>query len=294
MDWSNIFNAAIYGAIGGGVGALVGALLAAPFQKMKIGKMTATIFTVAGVVIGYNVAEPLLKPYIGDHVSALVGKSSSEKAIEDIIAELRTDPLLEAILDKEPMLEGEFRTDLLQILENETDAKKARKSAFSITYEQVSSRLSYYLARGRDEDIIAFTSVVVDLMNYLKLADPQFCHRFFYDPSSLSGIELPELKAKFGGTRHQVQQEAAALVVNNAFEQIPVYDEQAALLTVKRAGEHVYEVLGDDLIGLINVGGQKPKNDEEAAAACAATSGLFQLMLDSDNAADAIRHIYRL
>ncbi len=289
--WEQIGAAAIYGAIGGGVGALLGALLATPFRRTRFAQTATTILTVAFVVIGINVAEPLLKPYIGQY---LPQPASQDEVLDAFLTEAREDPMLTALFAKEPVREGELRATLKEILETETRADKVRDRAFKVIKDLTGSRFIYYLKRGRDEDLIAFTNFMIEMMDYLTEYEPQFCHRFYYDPMFLATMSLEDIKAKMGADRQSRQQELAADVIVNAFDEIPSYDVDAAQARLVEAGQLLNELLGQELIGLLTVGGQKPQSDEEAAAACNATARLFEHLAESEKPGESIRHLYTL
>lgn len=289
--WEQIGAAAIYGALGGGGGTLIGLLVAALFSKTRFAKIASTIFVVAGAVLGINFAEPLLKPYIGQY---LPQAPSQATAIDGAIEEIRSDPFIAAVWEKEPEMEAELRTSLGYILATEKNPTKARNAAFVASRDLAAARLIYYLQRGRDEDLIAFASFIVSLMNYWTLENPHFCHQYFYNSNTMAEMSIDEIKSKFGGSRHLEQQDLAAEVVRNSYEDVPAYDAEGAQIRINEGGVLLYERLGDELIGLIAVGGQLPKSDEEAAAACAGSAEMYQYFLESENAEDVLRHLFVL
>ena len=293
MDWSSIAAAAIYGAIGGGFGALAGMFVAAPFRNFRVGKTVLTVCTVGGAIVGYNVAQPLLEPYLGGAIKSVVGKTSLDDAADSAISDMRADPLLAAILDADPELEKTLRADFSRILRNSEDAATARVEAFNVGYNTVVTQFTYYLPRATDEDLISFVTVLTENLEYLSVADPGFCYQFLYDTQSFVGMSVETIKAKFGGDRHMRQQEAAAAVVQNSYDEVPAYDQQAAQEKVDAAGMVVFAELGEEKIGLITMG-QKPATDADAAAACRATYKMYQRLLAEDNAADSIRHLFVL
>ncbi len=289
--WEQIGAAAIYGAIGAGGGAAIGGMLATLFKNSRYATMITTGLTVAFAVIGMNVAEPILKPYIGQY---LPQPASQDEVLDEILAGARKDPMLAALFAKEPALEGELRAKLKEILETESRSDKIEYAAFKAGKDLTESRLVYYLKRGRDEDIIEFTNFMIEMMDYLTEAEPQFCHWYFYDPVSLAAMSAKDIKAKMGAVRQNRQQEIAAAVIVNAFDEIPSYDVDAAQARLVEAGQLLNGLLGPELIGLIAVGGQKPQTDAEAAAACNATARLFEYLAESEKPGEAIRHIYTL
>jgi DNA-binding Lrp family transcriptional regulator len=289
--WEQIGAAAIYGAIGGGAGALIGAILATPFRRTRFAQMATTILTAAFVVIGIKVAEPILKPYIGEY---LPQPASQDEVLEAYLVEMLEDPMAAAIFDKEPALEGELREKLQEILGAESRTDKIRDASFIVVRDMTESRFIYYLKRGRDEDLIAFINFMIEMMDYLTEAEPRFCHGLYYDPMFLATMSVEDIKAKMGADRQSRQQELAAAVIVNAFDEIPSYDVDAAQARLVEAGQLLNELLGQELIGLITVGGQKPQTDAEAAAACNATARLYKLLAESEKPGEAIRHIYTL
>ncbi|NOX83400.1 MAG: hypothetical protein GXP06_10525 [Alphaproteobacteria bacterium] len=289
--WEQIGAAAIYGAIGAGGGATIGGVLATLFKNSRHAAMITTGLTVAFAVVGMNVAEPILKPYIGEY---LPQPQSQDEALDEYFAEAKIDPMVAALFAKEPALEDELRAKLKQIMQTETRADKIKRAAFKAGRDLTESRFIYYLKRGRDEDIIAFTNFMIEMMDYLTEAEPRFCHQYFYDPAALAVMPMEDLKAKMGADRQSRQQELAAAVIMNAFDEIPSYDVDAAQARLVEAGQLLNELLGSELIGLLTVGGQKPQTDEEAAAACNASARLFENLIESEKPGEAIRHIYLL
>lgn len=292
MDFGEIGTAALYGAIGGGVGALIATVLAAPFAKSRHGKAIATFLTVAGVAVGINVAEPVLSPYLGKYVgdseTARAGKAEAE--IDTALAELRADPLVAAIFEREPSLEATLRSDLQEIAREAKSAGEGRRQAFGVGYQAVSTRLTRYVARGQGEDIVAFFDLNIEVLGHLAASDPEFCHAYLYRPTTLAGMGVGEVSARIGAERYARQQTAAARVVKGAFDAVPDYDAATAQLVVNQGGKLLFDLLGEEKIGLVTEG-RKPETAEEARAACEASVAMLSLLRASHPPADALRHL---
>ena len=288
--WEEIGAAAIYGAIGGGVGALIGGLLAYPFRKTGIGKILTTILTVAGAVLGYNFAEPILKPYIGAYVDALVG-SSDEKRVEEALQTLREDPMMGALMEREPGFEEEARAVFADALRSRNQ-KDAKQKAYDWGRNVGMSRLPHYMARGRDEDILAFTNLFVDAVDALQSISPPVCYRWTFGGfGSVSG-DSEALDKALGGEGIRKQSEILGRLIRNSSDDIPAYDEAAAQAVIEEAGKALYDRLGPDRMAFIS-GGKQATDPEDQAAVCGAMGAMFRDILARENAADALRHLYR-
>ncbi|VAV96436.1 hypothetical protein MNBD_ALPHA05-893 [hydrothermal vent metagenome] len=290
--WEQIGAAAIYGAIGGGVGALIGAILATPFRRTRFAQMATTILTVAFVVIGYNVSEPLLKPYIGDYLPKSAAASEFDEQYDLAFAQLEAFPTFAAILEREPGLKEQLKNDLVAATENTISPGGASLAAYSASYNLIQSRYFYYIARARDEDLIVFLETNVEITRDLLARDPQFCYDMNYNPAALSGVaSIEQLRIKVGAELFDRQQKEGATLVRNAYDKIPDYDKAAAAAGLESARGVLFSVLGEENLGLIS-GQRFAANEEEAALACEATLALLNSALAQENPAIIWRHIF--
>lgn len=290
MAWEEIGAAAIYGAIGGGVGALIGSLLAAPFRNSKIGRTMTTVLTVAGAIFGYNFAEPLLKPYIGVYIDGLVGSGIDAK-VDAAMTELRADPMMRALLAREPGFEEEARAALADALKTGKN-EEARQKAFEWGRGVGMSRLPHYLARGQNEDIISFAVLFADTVDALKAISPGSCYRWAFggfgsDPNDSEALDKA---LGDGGIRNLTS--LAGRLIENAYDEIPAYDEASAQAAVEEAARAMYDRLGPDRMAFAT-GAKQASAPEDQADVCAAMGAMFRQILARDNAADTLRHIYR-
>jgi hypothetical protein len=290
--WEQIGAAAIYGTIGGGVGALIGAILATPFRRTRFAQMATTILTVAFVVIGYNVSEPLLKPYIGDYLPKSTATSEFDKEFDLAFAQLEAFPTFAAILEREPGLKGQLKSDLIAATKKSSSPGGANLAAYSASFNLIQSRYFYYVARARDEDLIVFLGTNAEITRDLLERDPQFCYDMNYNPAVLSGAaSVEQLRIKVGAELFDRQQKEGATLVRNAYDKVPDYDQAAAVAGLESAREALISVLGEDNLGLIS-GQRFAANEEEAALACEATLALLNSALAQDNPAIIWRHIF--
>ena len=290
--WEQFGAAAVYGAIGGGFGALIGGLLALPFRNSKIGSMMATVLTVAGAIIGVSVAEPLLKPYIGQYLPLPpAAKDPVEAQLDETFKELEKLPTFAAILKREPelrdALEGKFR----EIAASAGSADEAGPMAFSAAYDEVAARFLDYLKRSRDDDLVAYFSETNDHLIYLSASDPQFCFESMYDAGALAALDLDEMKAKYGIERFNRQQELAARVIENAYDEIPDYDADAGAAALVRAGQVLLAELGLGKMGMVS-GTVAASTPEDFKLVCDASISMNNSLLGEADAAAAIRHIF--
>ncbi|MEQ8934790.1 MAG: hypothetical protein RIE56_03235, partial [Amphiplicatus sp.] len=290
MDLGHIGVAALYGAIGGGLGALLGALLAMPFKGSGAAKTISMVLTIACAVIGINVAEPLLSPYIGKYIGdtpeARIARADTQ--VDEAMAELRKEVVFSALLVREPDLEAEFKEMLATIVGDARDPSEAHRQAFAMSYKMVGDRLVHYVQRGAESDILGYFEAVIAILEYLSGTDPMFCHAYLYDTEQLASAALPALISKLGAERYRRQQEAGASVIKNAYDEIPVYDAQTAQLQLNIAGMYLFNTLGEAKIGLVTAG-EKPTDIEDARAACTASAGMMSMIRGGDMPADTFR-----
>ncbi len=287
--WEQIGAAAIYGAIGGGGGAVLGVALGKLFSRFDFSNIITSVLALIGMVVGYNFAEPLLKPHIGQYMPQ---PATLDGQLEAALQELHADPLMAAIHKKEPQLETELRSRLAEIMAEHDDPREAQKAAFLMAHGRVSSRLNHYLPRATDTDLISFNRHMVSVLRYLSAADPTFCHQFLYDPVALAQLSVEDIQLKMGKDRHKRQQQLGAAVVANAFDEVPPYDMHAAEAQIAEGRKLLASHLGASRMNLIAIGGGKPATREDAAAACDGTARLLQNLLDSDHASAALRRLY--
>ncbi len=290
--WEQIGAAAIYGAIGGGGGALIGALLAAPFRKSKIGSIMATVLTVAGAVIGYNVSEPLLKPYIGQYLPTPPA-NDFDAQLDATFQELETLPTFSAILEREPDLRDALRQQLVAAANDANSSVAARQLAFSASYNEVQGRFIHYLQRSTNGDLLAFYANVNQELIYFSAADPKFCFDSNYNPGALAALDLDAIRAKYGDERFNRQQELGSAVVKNAYDEIPPYDVDEAQAALERGGVALRDVLGEENTGMVT-GAKAVSTVEEYKLVCDASIALNNSLLNEADAAAVIRHIFTL
>lgn len=290
MAWDSIQAGAVYGAIGGGVGALVGTLLAQFFKRSAHGQLITAALTAGFAVLGLNLAEPILSPYIGKYLPGHAAGEGLEAQISEEF-DKANDPLFNAIFAKEPNLKSQLVAEVIDATKGSTNAIAARQLAFAASYNKVSGRFLYYLQRGRPEDLIEFTSSLVDGLESLAMTDPEFCYTYLYNPGGLAGFSLEQVKEKFGGEQFQKQQESAAKVVSNSLNETASYDKNAAAAVIDRAGTRFRNEIGDAGIAIVSRK-RHPIDDVEAKLVCDGTILLYRYILADENAGIALVHLY--
>ncbi len=288
--WADVGNAALYGAIGGGLGGLLGASIAAMFRNTSFAQWASIIFSVVGVVAGANLAKPLLEPHIGKYLP----QSGEDKAVEEqlalIFAEFDDFPLMVAILERDPTLREEIKTKLITISEEATSPAIARQMGFSVGYNLIAGRVTHFLARAQDDDLIRFMNSAVEMLTELNERNPRFCYDYLYNPSALVSMSKDELRMNIGAEMFDRQQAEGAELVRNSFEEIPAYDIAAADVALQQAASEFQTLLGDK-IGLVS-GLSFPADDAEASLACSATAALYSSILAQEDPILAGRHIF--
>lgn len=291
--WDNVISGAIYGGIGGGAGALLGSLLAIPFRG-GAARMIAIALTVIGAVSGQYLAKPLLEPYIGKYLPASKPASldSLESQLRAAFAEAN-DPLMNAIIKREPKLIEQLSAELGEITNGANSPATARAMAFATASNKVVGRLIYYMKRATDDDLESFGSVMVESLGILSERDARFCYNYLYNPGALTGFEVKDYREKFGGDQFNRQQSIAATLVENAFDEPPAYDAEIGAAGVQRAAAVLQEMLGAGGMPMIS-GGRPPKDDAEAKLACDASAAMYQSIVAEEHAATVLRHLFTL
>lgn len=286
MDWGAFGAGALIGAIGGGLGALIGIFIARAFRDAPASKILTIALPALGAIIGFSAARPLMSYFENGAAS----RGVSREVIDIAVAELREDPVMAALLEREPALEREFRAMTREALLDGLEAEAAEEAGFDWGMAVVDERLMHYIQRARDEDIIEYFKVSVATADWLAETDPGYCYNHFMTPERLAGISEDETKAKLGADLFRREKNASVNVILNATPEMPEYDVSAAEAAVKDAGDLLIELLGEEDIGLIS-GGQRPANSDEARAACNALARMYEDLIAAENAADALRHL---
>ena len=287
--FGDIGAAAIYGGIGGGLGGLLGYLIGQLFRNTKFAQMASTGFAVLGLVVGMNIAEPLLEPYTGKYLGS--GSTSAvDKQFDEMVVELKSFPLMAAIIEKDPAMLDGFREKMEEVSKEATTPAIARQMGFSAGYNFVVEKFGYYMARGTDADLRVMTTTTVELLNDLSVRDPRFCFDYLFNPAGISNLGLDEMKAKVGLEMFDRQQQEGATLVRNSFDTIPAYDVAAANEAMQEIALPVLAMLGDK-VGLFT-GAIVAKTDADATLACEATSALYTSALAREDAILIIRHMF--
>lgn len=290
--WENVIAGATYGAIGGAAGALLGALLAS-FIKGG-GRMIAVALTVIGAVAGPNFARPLLEPHIGKYLPA-----PKAAAADDLESQLKAefaklnDPMMNAIIKREPKLIEQLSGELEDVVRTASSPISARTMAFAAASNKVSGRLIHYLKRGRDEDLVAFGVEMVRGLDVLSGRDARFCFNSLYNPGALSNLQIQDFREKYGAEQYDRQQAVAGRLIERAFDSPPAYDAEIGAAGVQRAAAVLQEMLGEEGLPMIT-GGRQPKDDAEAKLACDASAAMYRSILQEEQAAIVLRHVFTI
>lgn len=287
---NDVGAAAIYGAVGGGLGALLGVLIASFLRNTKFYQMAAAALAGGGAVLGMNIAQPLLEPYIGEYLPKSASEEEFEKQFEWMIQELQSYSLIAAIMERDPSLKKQLRSDFEKVAKEATTPALARQMGFSAGYNTLSAKITFYLARATNDDLVIFIRTMVENLNDLSERDPRFCYDYLYNPTAMATLSAEETKEKIGLDFFNRQQSEGAVLVRNAFDDVPSYDVAAAEAALQSAAIGFQAMLGDK-IGLVS-GAILPESDEDAKLACDATSALYTAILSQENPALAGRHIF--
>lgn len=288
--WEQIGAAAIYGAIGGGAGALLGATLASLFRNTRFASIATAGLTAAGAVLGLNLAEPLLKPYIGQYLPQAANNFDDQ--FDEMVVELEKYPTTAAIFEREPRLKNSLKAQLADAMKEATNASAARVQAFSVSYNIVSGRVVSYFAKAQDADLITMMTTTVTTLDDLAGREPEFCFEYLYAPHALASKPADYFRNKIGPELFDRQQEEIATLVRNAYDDIPEYDQTAAQAGLNKASVILGAELGEK-IGLVT-GQLLPEGEEDAKLACSATANMYRLILEQPDAALIGRHIFSL
>lgn len=287
----DLFSAAVYGAIGGGVGGLIGGGLGKLFSRDQENSTLPTIFMVAFVVLGINLAEPLLAPHIGNYLPKTNWDTRNEQAIAAAIKELERDPLFQAILEKDPSLAEDFRSGMRDILQSGGDPTLAREKAFNLGFNLTSKQFAYYLPRAQGADLIEVSRVLNEGLVALSESDPQFCYGFLYDQQTLLSYSVDEIKEKFGRAQYDKQQEVSAELVRGAYTDVPSYDEVIGMKAIERGRVALFSVLAEEDVGFLT-GAKRPQSVAQAKQACDATIALQKSLLSEEDPVPGLRALY--
>ncbi len=290
----SIWVGAVYGGIGAlagfGVGTILGGIVTAVAKNGRSGLVAMGLSTLAGVAGAFTLGKPLLD----DHVGAIMGRGVVEnvgETIDAIFAEISEDPMMAAILDREPELKNVLRRRMRRTLATAPSHAAARSELYALSSSTVGGRLVHYVQRGQDADITAFMTELTSTLSGLFDTDPDFCHQYLYRNAELVDKTTADLREIIGPDQFDRLQGAAAAVVRGAGQRIPDYSQASATVIVDEAFEVMQGTLGDSYAGLIT-GESKPANVSEAKVACWATVQYYTHMLRSDDPALPIRHVF--
>lgn len=290
----NVFGAFVYGGIGAGVGAAIGTLIAERFKASGQARLIKIALPTALAVLGLNFAKPLLEPYIGKYLPAPKSASGS-----DLESQLRAgfaeanDPMMNAIIAREPQLIGQLSIELEEVVLGANSPQNARAMAFAAASNKVVGRLTHYMKRATDDDLVSFGKIMVESLGILSERDARFCYNYLYNPGALTGFQVQDFREKFGGDQFNRQQAVAGKLVENADDEPPAYDAEVGGAGVQRAAAVLQEMLGPDGMPMIS-GGRLPKDDAEAKLACDASAAMYQSMVAEEDAATVLRHLFTL
>jgi hypothetical protein len=280
---------ALYAVIGGLAGAALGALVARLVKTRPAGRFIGVAAIAGLAILGALIANPLFQ--LSPNFEA--GEAASPSPVDGVLAELKEDRILAAILDREPELERAFRTELAAIIDSGGEPAAAAERGFAFAHETVTSRLNQYLLRARDEDLVAYFDSMTAILVHLTTSHPRFCHAYLFEPERLLRYTPEDIKTRLTLPFYDRLQAAGAAAVSNAGEEIPEYDAHTAELMIAMGGMLMHQTLGDDRISLVTVG-ERPRTVDDARAACDAMVKVNMHYLMSDRPAPILRHLIAL
>ena len=288
--WEQVSAGAIYGAIGGGGGALLGSLVAMLFRNTRFARLATTVLVAGCAVLGMSLAEPLLKPHIGQYLPQ--ASNNFDEQFNELIVELEAYPAMAAILEREPELKDSMKAQLADAVHEASNMSAARVQAFSVAYNLVSGRVISYFSRAKDADLVVMMTTTVAILDDIAVREAAFCYDYLYAPQSLASKPPDYVRTQIGAAVFDRQQEEIATLVRNAYDDVPEYDKDAAQAGLNKAGEVLSAEL-DAKMGLVT-GQLLPEGEEDARLACTATANMYRFVLDQPDAALVGRHIFFL
>jgi len=293
----NVLSAFIYGSVGGGAGATIGYFLSRSLKSSEKIKSAAPFLVAVFAVIGTMSAKPLLSPMAAKIAGGKTGSTAkpievSDAQIAHIMAGLRSDPVVAALLDHEPEFEQEAREKLIKAYA-EGGLSALSKSSSELGAGAASKYMPKYYLRAREADLLSATTLMAENIELLSEKAPEICYAWQFVSYGHVRFDYFRLIGALGEERYQLQQKAIAAVVENAFEFEVPYDEAAGFDAVRSAGAAMLSGLDPDKYDLIN-GRLAPTSSEDMTSACKAIGVMFRVMLESDDPSAAIRHVFTM
>lgn len=293
----NVLGAFVYGGIGGGVGAIIGHFLSRSLKSSGQVKSAAPFLVAVFAVIGTMSAKPLLSPMVagiagGETEQAVKPIEVSDAQISRIMAGLRSDPLLAALLDHEPDFEQEAREKLIKAYA-EGGLSALSKSSVELGMGAASKYMPKYYRRAKETDLLSAATLLTENIEFLSESAPEVCYAWQFASYGHVRFDYFRLVSALGEERYRLQQKAIAAVVENASEFEAPYNEGAGVETVRRAGVAMLSGLDPGKYDLIN-GRLAPTSTEDKMSACKAIGVMFRVMLESEDPSSAIRYVFTM
>ncbi|MGV6800660.1 MAG: hypothetical protein ACWA5L_01915 [bacterium] len=305
MDWVSITLSAISAASGALIGFFVGQLLGAIIRPAK--SMIVTLLTMGGIVAGVAVLPPFISPYVTPYLSQYIAPTTpatldesakdpnqptySNAQLEEIIDQALDDlgdPFLVAVLTKEPSRAAALKARLSTAYRQ--GGKDRLVEVLNVADQQIlASSFPYYMARATDQHLTDVVEQMVAILKQLERQDPETCHLWLFGASIGKNFDFNRFITAIGQEQHQQFQLLLADVVREAGDVVPDYDSIAAEDGLFAVGQELYQLMGDEKIGLVT-SGQVPADETDNLIACKAAIDYFNLILARDDAADLLRH----
>ncbi len=309
MDWGSILLSGICGVIGAVTGLLVAKLLGPLFSLA--GESFKGVVSALLVMIGLATGIAMLPPYVGPYAEPLIAKIIPEKntdddqiqivekdvisesvvaaAIDDALVDLQ-DPFFEAVLQKEPSRAESVKGRLVSAYKRGGQAELVEE-LLQADQEIIRTAFPYYMARGREEDLLAAVNQISTTIRLLSEQDPGTCHLWLYGSIIGQNFDFDKYIQAVGEEGHLALQARLAAVVQGALDFPPDYDEAYAEQVLADIGDRLMDQLGVEKIGLLT-SGQRPEDDADAKLACDASAEFYDLILSDEKAVDVLRHRY--
>jgi len=295
--FDNILVAAFWGAIGGGAGATLGYFISAKMKVSGNARWPRDVIVGGLAALGAVAAKPVLEPVINKLLgnadqTKVVPAKISDQQVSQIMTGLKSDPLVTALLLKQPQLEAEAEEKLSKAYA-EGGLRALTKASVEFGASIASNYLKNYFLRASDEDLVRAVTAMDEAVHRLAELDPKTCYAWQFAAYGHEKFNYPALIQHLGEDRYQAHQEALAAVVTNASDSVPEYDVEAGRAVTKRAGIAMLAKLDPEKYDLIN-GRLAPASVADEKAACEALAAMYDVMLKSENPAAALRYMFSL
>ena len=195
-----------------------------------------------------------------------------------------------------PMLASLSRRDpgLAQLMARELGTgpqSEAKVLDFAMTHGAAAAQ--GFVPVAADQPILDLAEALAVTTERLLSRDPRACYGWLYGGYGYDAFAFDAFFAATGRGLIDYQMSVYTGLVESAGTDVPAYDEAAANAAISRANFAMTQVAGLDRLEMI-AGERAPDGQGDYVAACTARYALLRSLLLEEDAASAIRHLYRL